>query len=296
MTTKEMDCCLELSQTLNFNRAAENLFISQPALTYQIRELEAEVGFQIFDRSAKGTILTPAGEQFCLELRSIRAQLKNAVEQGQNMSSRYREALNVCIPMRSCIYFLPQIIQRFEEAMPYVSLNLKYIYDPSRVDVFLRRDQDILFARDIELKRFPNIRLAPLFNSRFYIVTRRDDPLAEREILNVDDLEGRNFMVGGGSPPEMVVVQNRIVASGKVQVLNCPDHETALTNVAAKRGIVMSPGFTNDHTGEFAWIPFDCQDHMKCVLAYHRDDSRESTRHFIELAQAAYTHADAIPL
>jgi DNA-binding transcriptional LysR family regulator len=50
MTTKQIDYILELSQTLNFNRAAENMFISQPTLTYQIKLAEEEIGFNIFER------------------------------------------------------------------------------------------------------------------------------------------------------------------------------------------------------------------------------------------------------
>ena len=61
MTTKQIDCCIELAHTLNFSRAAENMFVSQPTLTYQIRLLEEEVGFPIFERSGKGVALTPAG-------------------------------------------------------------------------------------------------------------------------------------------------------------------------------------------------------------------------------------------
>ena len=296
MTTKQMDCALELSKTLNFSRAAENLFISQPSLTYQIQCLENELGFRLFDRSGKGADLTPAGTQFCGELQRIRDELKVAVERGQNMSSRYSEALNVCIPMRSCIYFLPQIMQKFETVLPHVSLNIRFLYDDSRVDLFLRGEQDILFARESELKRFSNIRMAPLFHSRFYLVLRKDDPLAGRELVTMADLSGRTFMVGGSSPTELIVVQKRIVESGQVSVLNCPDHETALANVAAKRGIVLPPGFTNDHNGEFEWVPFDCSEHISCVLGYHREDLRESTRYFIELAQAAYAHTDTVPL
>ncbi len=44
MNTKQIDCVLELSNTLNFREAAENLFISQLSLTYQIQSLEAEIG------------------------------------------------------------------------------------------------------------------------------------------------------------------------------------------------------------------------------------------------------------
>ena len=51
MNTKQIDYCIELAHTLNFSRAAENLFVSQPCL------LEEEVGFDIFERSGKGALL-----------------------------------------------------------------------------------------------------------------------------------------------------------------------------------------------------------------------------------------------
>ena len=57
MTTKQIDYILELAQTLNFNRAAENLYISQPTMTYQINSAESEIGFKIFERSGKGAVL-----------------------------------------------------------------------------------------------------------------------------------------------------------------------------------------------------------------------------------------------
>ena len=53
MTTKQMDYCIELARTLNFTRAAENQYVSQPTLTYQIKLLEEEIGFAIFARSGK---------------------------------------------------------------------------------------------------------------------------------------------------------------------------------------------------------------------------------------------------
>ena len=54
MNTKQISFCIELAHTLNFSRAAENLFVSQPSFSYQIRLLEEEVGFAIFERSGKG--------------------------------------------------------------------------------------------------------------------------------------------------------------------------------------------------------------------------------------------------
>ena len=51
MTTKQIDYCIELAHTLNFSRAADNLFVSQPTFSYQIKLLEEEVSFTIFERS-----------------------------------------------------------------------------------------------------------------------------------------------------------------------------------------------------------------------------------------------------
>ncbi|MDO4521393.1 MAG: LysR family transcriptional regulator, partial [Erysipelotrichaceae bacterium] len=68
MNTKYIESVLELAKTRNFSRAAENLFISQPSLTYQINAVEQEIGVRIFDRSGKGASVTPAGEQFIVTL------------------------------------------------------------------------------------------------------------------------------------------------------------------------------------------------------------------------------------
>ena len=61
MTTKQIDYCIEVARTLNFSRAADNLFVSQSAFSYQIKLLEEEIGFTIFERNGKGAALTPAG-------------------------------------------------------------------------------------------------------------------------------------------------------------------------------------------------------------------------------------------
>ena len=50
MTTKQIDYCIELARTLNFSRAADNMFVSQPTFSYQIKLLEEEIGFAVFER------------------------------------------------------------------------------------------------------------------------------------------------------------------------------------------------------------------------------------------------------
>lgn len=58
MNSKQIECALELALTLNFGQAAENLYITQPTLSYHIKTLEDEIGFQLFERSGKGALNT----------------------------------------------------------------------------------------------------------------------------------------------------------------------------------------------------------------------------------------------
>ena len=97
MTTKQIDYCIEVAHTLNFSRAADNLFVSQPTFSYQIRLLEEEIGFTIFERNGKGAALTPAGAQFVTFLTSMREDLKRAIEQGQNFSAKYKDSISISL-------------------------------------------------------------------------------------------------------------------------------------------------------------------------------------------------------
>jgi len=131
MNTKQMDFCIELAKTLNFSRAADNLFVSQPTFSYQIRLLEEEVGFQIFERSGKGAALTPAGAQFVTYLANMREELKRAIEQGQNFSAKYKDSISICMMVRQAVYFLPEAMRMFEESEPNVQITPIFQYENS---------------------------------------------------------------------------------------------------------------------------------------------------------------------
>ena len=118
MTTKQIDYCIELARTRSFSRGSENLFVSQPTFSYQIKLLEEEVGFDIFERNGKGATLTPAGQQFVSFLTNMREDMKCAIEQGQNFSAKYRDSISISLMVRQAVYFLPEAIRIFEPAFP----------------------------------------------------------------------------------------------------------------------------------------------------------------------------------
>jgi len=295
MTTKQIDYCIELARTLNFSRAAENAFVSQPTFSYQVKLLEEEVGFKIFDRNGKGAALTPAGQQFVTYLSGMREDMKRAIEQGQNFSARYTDNITVSMMVRQAICFLPEAIRIFEKEQPGVQVTPLFQYDNS-VESFLKDESDVLFALIEQTKHIPGINVHKLFDSGIYLIADKNDPLSKKNIITNEDIYGRTLMVGGGSPNALRSVQQKLITSGKIEYFNSPDHDSTLVNVASGKGICLAPGFLNDHSGQFAWIPYDCEECFHCVLCTHKTDNRESLAAFIQTLQKLYKEAVAFPL
>ena len=280
---------------MNFSRAADNLFVSQPTFSYQIKLLEEEVGFTIFERTGKGAALTPAGAQFVSFLTSMREDLKRAIEQGQNFSAKYKDSISISLMVRQAVFFLPEAMRLFAETDPTVQILPVFQYEGG-VESFLRSEVDIVFALKEQTRQIPGIHVHELFESHIYLIAQRDDPLAALNLISEEALYGRTLMVGGGSPPALRAVQHRLIGTGKIDYFNSADHDTTLTNVAAGRGVCLAPGFLNDHSGQFAWIPFDCKESFSCVLCTHKDDNRPSVKSFVSTLKRLYSEAVAFPL
>ena len=182
MNTKQIDYCIELAHTLNFSRAADNMFVSQPTFSYQIRLLEEEIGFSIFNRSGRGASLTPAGRQFVSYLIHMREEMKQAIEQGQNFSSKYRDDISISLMVRQAVYFLPEAIKLFVEAHPEVQISPKFQYTGG-LECFLKNETDILFSLEEHVKQIPGVSIQKLFTSKIYLIANKDDILAKKILL-----------------------------------------------------------------------------------------------------------------
>lgn len=143
MTIKQMEYILELARTRNFNRAAENLYITQPALTYQIQRAEEEIGFTLFVRSGRGATLTIAGEAFTSVIEGILNEYSQAVSAGQKLDPLFSAAITIVLPERFAIPKLAESIESWQEDYPKVPINARYYGDALQTDI---PDADIVFA------------------------------------------------------------------------------------------------------------------------------------------------------
>jgi len=91
MNLVHLKYAVEVAETGSINKASEKLYVSQPNLSRAIKELEASLGVTIFDRSAKGMVLTPDGEVFVRYARSILRQIdaiEEVVQQGYDREEK----------------------------------------------------------------------------------------------------------------------------------------------------------------------------------------------------------------
>jgi DNA-binding transcriptional LysR family regulator len=107
----------------NVSRAALKLHVSQPALSRQIRDLEEELGFALFERSAKSVRLSEAGKVFLTEARAVLQRAEDAVSSARSVAGG-RGELHVGYAPSPSARILPRTLRAFQEQMPKVRVKL----------------------------------------------------------------------------------------------------------------------------------------------------------------------------
>lgn len=90
MTIYQLECFIAVAEELNFSAAAQRLFTTQPAVTYQINTLEKETGLHLFDRTTRRTKLTAAGQSFYLDMVQMTSFGRQALKKAQDIQAADR--------------------------------------------------------------------------------------------------------------------------------------------------------------------------------------------------------------
>jgi DNA-binding transcriptional LysR family regulator len=125
MELRDLRSFVAVAQQRNFSRAAEQLHVSQPALSEQIRKLEDELGAPLFERTSRGAVLTGAGEAFLPQARSVLAQADVAAETVRMVADGVAGTLTLGFIDSAALGILPPLIRRFTARYPAVKLRLR---------------------------------------------------------------------------------------------------------------------------------------------------------------------------
>ena len=199
MTSLQIKYFLEAARLLNFNRAAENLFVSQQVISSQIKALEDELNITLFDRSNKRNIfLTQSGEILYESLLRIDKDLNEAVSAAREKDIKNRTLLKFGIyNVRNVTDFSIELLGRFHEHYPDIILASEAGGSAHLLDKLNSGYLDFVITFSSELDyayNFPHINLGhvPIDLS---ILMSTSNPLAVRDKVTPADLDGQILYV-----------------------------------------------------------------------------------------------------
>ena len=194
MTIYQLECFIAVAEELNFSAAAERLFTTQPAITYQINALEKETGLHLFERTTRRTKLTAAGQSFYLDMVQMTSFGRQALKKAQDIQDADRSHLTVGLRQLFDYSTFSSILAQFQHQFPNACVDV-VPQDNRRPLEQLRSGQlDIGFFYTTRPGVVSGLRAVPLYREPVYIMVSWDHPLAQKKGLKYEALEGMQFM------------------------------------------------------------------------------------------------------
>jgi LysR family hydrogen peroxide-inducible transcriptional activator len=173
VTLRQMRYAVALAETGHFGRAAERSFVSQPALSQQIRQLEASAGQPLFDRP--GGTLTPFGREFVERARRIVEDADALAAFAAGQAGRPSKPLRFGLIPTVAPYLLPQIFPALLAALPDVKFAVSENRTSALLEALADGGLDLALIATEPPSGGPALTLAPLFQDDFVLATASGD-------------------------------------------------------------------------------------------------------------------------
>jgi DNA-binding transcriptional LysR family regulator len=254
---------LTVAKTGSFTQAARQLFVTQPALSIQIKGLEEELGEPLFERQGKQLFLTPAGRL----LRERAEQILSLVEQtGQEIvalqglkSGRLTIGTNDSL----CLYLLPNLIRFFREKFPGIELHLTNRHSTEVVSLVVEGVVDFGLVTLPVLE--PRVETQPLFWREDVAICRPGHPLAEQPSVQLEDVVRFPLLLLDRGSTSRILLDQMLARAGLIPkvVMELGSVEVIKRFVEIDLGISIIPGFSAEteiqagrlHAIRLNWLP-----------------------------------------
>jgi len=226
-----------VAQHLNFRKAAEHLFLTQPAVTLQIKALENDLGLRLFDRSANRVKLTAQGKILSQYADMIAVIAKKAEQHLSSATGRFSGELGLGVSTTIAQYVLPRLIGAFLEEHPRVQLSLHSGNTEEVVNLLIADRVSIALIEGPT--RRPGIKLEPFMRDELVLIVPSD---SESPQMSPQQLLSSNLLMRERGSGSRQVVEEALEKAGfKLEdfksVMNLDSTEAIKSAVEAKLGI-----------------------------------------------------------
>ncbi|MCR5665869.1 MAG: LysR family transcriptional regulator [Eubacterium sp.] len=195
MNSDQLNYFLAVAKHLNFTEAAKEFYITQPAISRQITELEKELGTQLFVRNTRNVYLTKAGELFLEDAKKM-LSIEAASRERIRLADSYHEmTLSIEYLLSPCEHFLPEVINRFRQIYPQVEIKL--IRNDARgvAEAIGADEADVYFSLTTDLRQLPNYACQQIYEDSYCLVARPDHPCLEETPIDYAKVATEPFVM-----------------------------------------------------------------------------------------------------
>ncbi|MDN3641314.1 LysR family transcriptional regulator [Lutimonas halocynthiae] len=184
---------LAVAEELHFRKAADKLFVSQPGLSRQIKQMEEELGFPLFERTNKRVTLTKAGKYLKEEVALIFKNVEDTFDHAQLIHEGMEGQISFAYVGSAMQNVIPELILKIREDHPNIHYSLREMENPEQIDALLLNDVDLAFVR---LEKVPKgLDIRPVFEDTFSLVVPENYELENIDLNSLTQFKNEDFIL-----------------------------------------------------------------------------------------------------
>lgn len=293
MNLNQLRYFVTVAETESFTKAAVAHYISQTAITQQIKSLEEAVGSKLVNRESRPVSLTPAGKVFLKEAREILERMDTALWRTREASTGLEGSLRIGYTKGYEHSDLSKYLRNFHREYPNVLLSCYRCDTDMLAAGLVNGEYDIIFTWDsTNIRQEENLNLKVFENVPLRAALYANHPLARRKEITRKDLKQENilFMSPSGTGDSFgdayyISLYQQAGYQPKI-LLRSSDMESILMMVAAEEGISIVPEYSHPWdigTDNVVFVPLKGEGETEEILvAWRKNDGNPALHHFIE--------------
>lgn len=186
MDLRQLEMFRAVAEEGTFTKAAKRVYVTQSAISRQVKLLEEELGSVVLHRGQKRVTLTPSGELLLKTVHRVQRELQETVSQISETRTLHRGSLSLAGGMTVCMYILPPVLKRFRALYPKVELSVTNAASSTAIESLRRHDLDLA------LLTLPivgdDLQVRPALREEMVLVTAPGHPLSKMRPVPADEL------------------------------------------------------------------------------------------------------------
>ncbi len=230
ITIRQLQVFESVARHLNHSRAAEELYLSQPAVSMQIKQAENAVGLPLFDQVGKKLYLTEAGTELLRCARSMLQQMREVEAVFDEMKGLERGQLNISV-VSTANYFMPLLLAKFIQAHPKIQVSLSVANRDTVIKLLVENIADLAIMG--QPPEGSDMRAEEFMENPLVVIASPLHPLAHTKKIHPRKLASEVFLLREQGSGTRGVVE-RFFKSHKLAL---PKHMEMDTNEAIKQSV-----------------------------------------------------------